>query len=134
MGKFVSVADNRPEAIGLDRGSDRIPGALSPDRRLIAPGRTRPADLSFAVSSDRYRFAAKVRAGRAILGWSQTELARRTGLSQRSIYRLELAAVDVRRSTVVAIETVFANAGVDFEHQPDGGFKVAVSGSGLVRQ
>ncbi len=92
------------------------PGIADPDR-----------DLSFVVASDRHRFAAKVRAGRAILGWSQTELGRRAGLSQRSIYRLEMAAVDIRRSTVVALETVFARAGIDFEPAADGGFKVVVA-------
>lgn len=132
MGKFVRIVDHRADAIGPDRGLDAL--ALPPERRPIAAARDRAADLSSAVSSDRHQFAAKVRAGRAILGWSQTDLARRTGLSQRSIYRLELAAVDVRRSTMVSLETVFANAGVAFEHQADGGFKVAVSGDGIIRQ
>ncbi len=134
MDKFASVAINRTGTIGLDRSQDTLSDVLPSDRRSANSARNRPSDLSWAVSSDRHQFAAKVRAGRAILGWSQTDLARRTGLSQRSIYRLELAAVDVRRSTVVSLETVFANAGVAFEHQPDGGFKVVVSGGGLVRQ
>jgi ribosome-binding protein aMBF1 (putative translation factor) len=90
--------------------------------------------LSLAISSDRHRFAAKVRAGRAILGWSQTELGRRAGLSQRSIYRLEMAAVDIRRSTVVALETVFASAGIDFEPLAGGGFKVVVAPNGTQQQ
>jgi hypothetical protein len=91
-------------------------------------------ELSLEVTSDRHRFAAKVRAGRAILGWSQTELGRRAGLSQRSIYRLEMAAVDIRRSTVVALETVFARAGVDFEPLAGGGFKVVVAPRGSQQQ
>lgn len=91
-------------------------------------------ELSWAVTSDRHRFAAKVRAGRAILGWSQSELGRRAGLSQRSIYRLEMAAVDIRRSTVVALETVFARAGIDFEPLADGGFKVVVAPRGPQQQ
>jgi DNA-binding XRE family transcriptional regulator len=124
MDKFA----RSPESLG-----DTLPAMPRPAPLTDAPARA-GSDLSFAVSSDRHQFAAKVRAGRAILGWSQTELARRTGLSQRSIYRLELAAVDVRRSTVVSLETVFANAGVDFEHLADGGFKVVVSAGGLLRQ
>jgi hypothetical protein len=96
-----------------------------------APGEpvnsTDGGDLNRVVASDRHRFAAKVRAARAILGWSQTELGRRAGLSQRSIYRLEMAAVDIRRSTVVALETVFARAGIDFEPLAGGGFKVVVA-------
>ena len=134
MGKFERVVDKRTDTIGVGRGPDPLSGVLPPDRRAIAPARKHSTDLDWAVSTDRHQFAAKVRAGRAILGWSQTDLARRTGLSQRSIYRLELAAVDVRRSTMVSLETVFANAGVEFEQQADGGFKVAVSGCGIVRQ
>ena len=32
--------------------------------------------------SDLVQFAAEIRAGRAVLGWSQTELARRTAVTQ----------------------------------------------------
>ena len=42
----------------------------------------------------RLRFAAKVRAARAVLGWSQTELDERIGLTQHAIYQIEQAAVD----------------------------------------
>ena len=36
--------------------------------------------------SDLVQFAAEIRAGRAVLGWSQTELARRTAVTQRAIF------------------------------------------------
>lgn len=132
MGKFERLPQDLTDTLLVGHRPDTVPVVPQVDRR-DAPAQG-AADLSFAVSADRHQFAAKVRAGRAILGWSQTELGRRSGLSQRSIYRLELAAVDVRRSTVVSLETVFANAGVDFEHLPDGGFKVVVSAGGLLRQ
>lgn len=77
------------------------------------------------IHADRAQLAAKVRAGRAILGWSQTELGEKTGLSQRSINRLELGIVDVRRSTALVIEQTFREAGVRFESHP-GGFRVIV--------
>lgn len=77
------------------------------------------------IDADRAQLAAKVRAGRAILGWSQTELGEKTGLSQRSINRLELGIVDVRRSTALMIEQAFREAGVRFENHP-GGFRVLV--------
>jgi transcriptional regulator with XRE-family HTH domain len=77
------------------------------------------------IPEDRAQLAAKVRAGRAILGWSQSELGEKTGLSQRSINRLELGIVDVRRSTAFVIETAFRDFGVRFEEHP-GGFRVVV--------
>lgn len=77
------------------------------------------------IDADRAQLAAKVRAGRAILGWSQSDLGEKTGLSQRSINRLELGAVDVRRSTALLIEDAFRDAGVRFEDHP-GGFRVLV--------
>jgi len=127
MGKSISVSGDGPTSATLERsdaGLARLTAAESPC--LAHDG----DDLTFAVASDRHRLAAKVRAARAILGWSQTELGRRAGLSQRSIYRLEMAAVDIRRSTVVALETVFARAGIDFEPIAGGGFKVVVAGPG----
>jgi predicted transcriptional regulator len=77
------------------------------------------------IHTDRAQLAAKVRAGRAILSWSQSDLGEKTGLSQRSINRLELCAVDVRRSTALLIEEAFREAGVRFESHP-GGFRVVV--------
>lgn len=77
------------------------------------------------IPADRAQLAAKVRAGRAILGWSQSELGERTGLSQRSINRLELGIVDVRRSTAFLIEAAFREFGIRFEDHPSG-FRVVV--------
>ena len=80
-----------------------------------------------AVSEERREFAAKVRAARAILGWSQAELGQRVGVTQRSINRLEQANVDIRRSTAVAIEEVFRHEGVSFEVMATGGYRIVVS-------
>jgi hypothetical protein len=127
MGKLVSVPDEDISSMALEQGPGDVSRLASADAPLLSGDSD---DLTWAVASDRHRFAAKVRAARAILGWSQTELGRRAGLSQRSIYRLEMASVDIRRSTVVALETVFARAGIDFEPIAGGGFKVVVAGPG----
>jgi transcriptional regulator with XRE-family HTH domain len=79
-----------------------------------------------AVNKERREFAAKVRAARALLGWSQAELGQRVGVTQRSINRLEQAGVDVRRSTAVAIEGVLRDEGISFEFVPSGGFRIVV--------
>ena len=49
--------------------------------------------------SDLLQFAAEIRAGRAVLGWSQTELARRTAVTQRAIYCIEQNNVRPRTQT-----------------------------------
>jgi ribosome-binding protein aMBF1 (putative translation factor) len=71
-------------------------------------------------------FAAKVRAGRALLGWSQTQLAERLGLSQRAVCKIEHAAVTARTSTEDAISQLFESLGVQFEELSDGGFIIRV--------
>ena len=45
------------------------------------------------------QFGAEVRAGRAVLRWSQTELARRTAVTQRAIYCIEQNNVRPRTQT-----------------------------------
>jgi DNA-binding XRE family transcriptional regulator len=78
------------------------------------------------LKAARLLFAGKVRAARAVLGWSQTELADKIGLTQRAIYKIEQAAVDARPATTAAISAAFAKAGIGFDDLPDGGFRVKV--------
>ena len=42
-----------------------------------------------ATQQEQAAFAAKIRLVRAALGWSQTELAQRIGLTQSAIHKLE---------------------------------------------
>ncbi|MFL5083780.1 MAG: helix-turn-helix domain-containing protein [Xanthobacteraceae bacterium] len=77
---------------------------------------------------NRLALAAKVRAARAVLGWSQTELARRVGLTQRSVYLLERSAVQVRESTATALEAEFRRVGLGFTDLLEGGFTMDVPG------
>jgi len=78
------------------------------------------------VHIERLTFAAKVRAARAVLGWKQSELAKRAGLTQKSIHRIEQGNDDLRRSTVITVEQVLKAEGIEFEELPGGGFKVVV--------
>ena len=75
---------------------------------------------------DLVQFAAEVRAGRAVLGWSQTKLARRTAVTQRAIYRIEKGVVLPREKTKSNILKTFSDAGLRFELQANGGFKMIV--------
>lgn len=66
----------------------------------------------------RYRNAvitpAQIRAGRALLGWRQTDLAKASGVSEIALKNVERGASDPRRSTIDAIERAFNAAGVIF--------------------
>lgn len=86
------------------------------------------ADLARVEHSepDPLLFAARMKAARAVLGWSQTELGKRAKITQRAIYRLEKAAVRPRHATESRINKVFKDAGVEFAELPDGGFEMSV--------
>ena len=57
---------------------------------------------------------AQLRAARGLLGWSQDRLAEAARVSVVSIKKFETGASDPRRSTMIAIRTALAKAGVDF--------------------
>jgi predicted transcriptional regulator len=56
----------------------------------------------------------QIRAARALLGWSQQQLADRAIVSLNAVTRLEKGKVDSRRSTTDAIERTLIKAGVEF--------------------
>ena len=56
----------------------------------------------------------QIRAARALLGWSQQELADKAIVSLNALTRLERAQVDPRVSTVTALQRALSKAGVEF--------------------
>jgi DNA-binding XRE family transcriptional regulator len=78
------------------------------------------------VESEPMTFAARMRGARAVLGWSQTELGKKAGVTQRAIYRLEKAAVKARHLTQIRINKAFEDAGIAFAQLPNGGFEMIV--------
>lgn len=58
--------------------------------------------------------ARQIRAARALLGWSQQELADKAIVSLNAVVRIEKEKVDPRASTLNAIETAFKKAGIEF--------------------
>lgn len=56
----------------------------------------------------------QIRAARALLGWSQQELADKAIVSLNAVARLEKGAVDSRVSTVSAIQKALTKAGIEF--------------------
>jgi transcriptional regulator with XRE-family HTH domain len=83
-------------------------------------------DLVELVRLERRAFAAKIRLARAVLGWSQSELGCRVGLTQRAIHKLEQGETEPRRTTVRAIEEIWREQRIEFEDLADGGFRVHV--------
>lgn len=83
-------------------------------------------DLVELIRLERRAFAAKIRVARAVLGWSQSELAFRVGLTQRAVHKLEQGETEPRRTTVRAIEEIWREQGLEFEDLADGGFRVNV--------
>ena len=75
---------------------------------------------------DRLLVAMAVRMARTALGWSQAELGRFLGMSQRAIHRIEQGHSEPRRTTLLAIESLLRKAGLKIEDRPDGGFAMVV--------
>ena len=82
---------------------------------------------------ERLAFAAKLRAARAVLGLSQEQLGLHVGLTQRSIHRIEQADVQPKIRTILLIERFLASQGIAFENLRDGGFRLIVDSSVLLR-
>ena len=58
---------------------------------------------------------SQIRAARALIGWSQTEVAKAAGLSIPTVKRAESnGGIKVSQDAVVAIAGVLAKAGVEF--------------------
>ncbi len=62
------------------------------------------------------RFAAQIRAARALLGWSQTKLARAAGVGLATLQRLEQSdgVVKGNFATVLKIQKALEGAGISF--------------------
>jgi transcriptional regulator with XRE-family HTH domain len=78
---------------------------------------------------DRLVVATTVRMARAALGWSQVELGRRLGMTQRSVHRIEQGHSEPRLTTLLAIEHLLRRAGLQIEHRADGGVCIVVPAS-----
>jgi predicted transcriptional regulator len=56
----------------------------------------------------------QIRAARALLGWSQQELADKAIVSLNALVRLESGKVDSRMSTLNAVQAALIKAGIEF--------------------
>jgi transcriptional regulator with XRE-family HTH domain len=67
------------------------------------------------------QFSSQIRAARALLGWSQSRLARAAGIGLATLQRIEQSEGVVKGNftTVVKIQKALENAGISFSD--DGG-------------
>ncbi|MGD9768273.1 MAG: helix-turn-helix transcriptional regulator [Pseudolabrys sp.] len=86
----------------------------------------RQSALAAVIRQEQRIFAAKLRATRAVLGWSQTDLAVHVGMTQRAIHKLEQGETEPRRATILAMAEVWRDQGLAFEDMPDGSFRLTV--------
>jgi predicted transcriptional regulator len=56
----------------------------------------------------------QIRAARALLGWSQQQLADKAIVSLNAVARLENGVVDSRISTVQSVQKALVKAGIEF--------------------
>ena len=73
---------------------------------------------------------SQIRAARALLGWSQRELADRSLLSETAILKLETARADSRTSTLIKVRNTLEAAGIEFINRADGAKGVILKNSG----
>jgi predicted transcriptional regulator len=76
-------------------------------------------------------YAAQVRAARALLNWSQGDLAERAGISKQSVNRIESGSLDARFSTVSALGEAFRSAGVEMGEDAAGVIHLAIASARL---
>lgn len=63
-------------------------------------------------------------AARALLNWSQEDLAKKASLTMTPISRLERKVVDTRKGTMKLITMALEEAGIEFINEKGGGGKV----------
>src|SRR5262245_56245021 len=68
----------------------------------------------------------QIKAARALLGWSQADLARHSAISEPTIARLESTDGELggREETAGRIRAAIENAGIDFIDENGGGYGV----------
>lgn len=73
-------------------------------------------------------FAIQIKAARALLGWSQGDLAKHSGIARATVARIEALMMLPRLDTVGRLRQAFKESGITFHDDDIGsGFSIAVS-------
>jgi len=70
---------------------------------------------------------AQLRAARALVDWSRDKLAQASGMTARTLARIEGGETDPRPSTLAAIRTALESAGVEFTNGDAPGVRIRQS-------
>jgi transcriptional regulator with XRE-family HTH domain len=82
-----------------------------------------------------FRFALQIKAGRTVLGWSQTELAKRAGIARPTVARIESFSMQPKLDTAERIKDALRKSGVEFsDHYPERGFMMTVESAAMQPQ
>jgi len=90
-------------------------------------------EIEHDLRVERVAFAAKVRSARAVLSLSQDQFARRIGLTQKSVHRIEQGSVQPKLQTILKIERFWKQQGISFGSLRSGGFQLVVESDVLLR-
>jgi predicted transcriptional regulator len=76
-----------------------------------------------SIGSSKLTTIRQVKAARALLAWSQSDLARHSGISEPTIARLESAEGELggRGETIKKIQSALEKAGIEFIDENGGG-------------
>ncbi|MDR3488219.1 MAG: helix-turn-helix domain-containing protein [Bradyrhizobium sp.] len=77
--------------------------------------------------------SAQCRAARGLIGWSQQDLAKNSGIGTVAVHQLESGISQPRRATLDVVKRAFEAAGVEFIDENGGGPGVRLRKSGLVK-
>ncbi len=81
------------------------------------------------MQRDVLSFAIQIKAGRALLGWSQADLAARSGVARATVARIEALMMLPRLDTVGKLRHAMKEGGIVFHDDEVGnGFSISVSG------
>jgi transcriptional regulator with XRE-family HTH domain len=75
----------------------------------------------------RLIYAAKIRAARGLLNWSQGELAERAGVSKQSVTRIEKGLMDPRFSTMTALNEAIRLTGLEIDEDDSGTVRISMA-------
>jgi predicted transcriptional regulator len=79
-----------------------------------------------------FAFSLQLKAARAVVGWSQAQLAERSGVARPTIARIEALMMQPRLDTVGKLKQAFLQAGLQIlDGEPVGGFSLIVNAAAL---